>query len=268
MFFPNINVLKAPAIALLCMLSLFSCRTNKEEHAIDMATGPFVPYTVRMTFWHDDQAYTQGLAFYKDKVYESTGAEESWIAALDLDKGTQEKKVVLERKYFGEGITILNNKVYQLTWKHKKGFIYDVNTFKELGTFTYRFEGWGITSDGTHLLISDGSEHIHYLDTLTFEVVKRLSITENGRKVKYINELEFIDGAIYANQWETNFILKIDPQLEEVVGRLDLSPLANEIKRIYPDAGVLNGIAYNSTTEDILITGKLWPRAYLLRLNQ
>ncbi len=231
------------------------------------ADSNFISYSLKATLQHNRKAYTQGLVYWGDKLYESTGANQSWIAEVDLQSGTHKKKVVLKKKYFGEGITVLNNKVYQLTWKHNKGFIYRAGSFEALGTFSYGFDGWGITTDGQHLIISDGTHRLHYLDTLTFAVVKSLEVEQNGAAAKQLNELEYIDGYIYANQWETNYILKIDPANGTVVGKLDLSPIADKIKRDYPKANVLNGIAYNPKTEDILITGKRWPRAYIIKLD-
>lgn len=249
-----------------------SCEINKQEakRETNLATKVenLIPYTVKMTYLHDEEAYTQGLVFYKGRLFESTGSKDSWIAEVNLDKGEQDKKVRLDKDYFGEGITALNDKVYQLTWKHNKGFIYDIESFKTLGTFAYDFEGWGITTDGEHLIISDGTEKIYYLDTLNFEPVKTLQIQENNTPVTKLNELEYIDGYIFANQYETNYLLKIDPETEQVVGKVDLGPLANEIKRKYSNANVLNGIAYRPETKDLLITGKLWPKAYLIKLGE
>ncbi|AHM60801.1 glutamine cyclotransferase [Flammeovirgaceae bacterium 311] len=226
-----------------------------------------ISYTLKKSLSHNRKAYTQGLVYYGDKVYESTGANQSWIAELDLQSGRQEKKVVLDKKYFGEGITILNNKVYQLTWKHKKGFIYRAGSFEELGTFSYSFDGWGITTDGHHLIVSDGSSKLHFMDSLTFRVIKSLAVHEEGAAVEALNELEYIDNYIYANQWETSYILKIDPHTGAVVGKLDLTDIVNRIKSAYSRAGVLNGIAHNPATGDLLITGKRWPKAFILRLN-
>lgn len=258
---------------LLCLLTVcFACNPGPTEEnevrsaAMYDATAS-LPYTVKMTYEHDKEAFTQGLVFHDNKVFESTGTEGSWIAEVNLENGQQDKKVVLDPQYFGEGITILNNKVYQLTWRNKQGFIYDVESFRQIGHFNYDSEGWGITTDQQYLIMSDGTEKLYYLDTLTFRTHKTLSIKEKGLKVEKLNELEYINGYIFANQWETNYILKIDPRTQEVVARLDLSSLAAKIKRNYPEADVLNGIAYNPATGDILVTGKRWPRSYLLRLE-
>lgn len=255
------------------ILGCFACNPEAKEEekevrsaAINTAAAS-LPYTIKMTYEHDAEAFTQGLVFHGNKVFESTGTEGSWIAEVNLENGLQNKKVVLDPEYFGEGITILNNKVYQLTWRHKHGFIYDVETFRQIGHFNYDSEGWGITTDQKHLIMSDGTNKLYYLDTLTFKPQKTLAIKDNGMKVEKLNELEYINGYIFANQWETNYILKINPQTEQVVGRLDLSSLAAEIKRNHPEADVLNGIAYNPATGDILVTGKRWPKSYLISLH-
>ena len=249
------------------LLGIVSCRAPKPGVVSSSDTENLIPYTVTQELPHDRKAYTQGLVYYQGKVYEGTGSENSWLAVVNLESGEQDKKVVLDKEYFGEGITVLNDKIYQLTWKDKKGFIYDAKTFEKLGTFQYNFEGWGLTTDGQHLIISDGTSSLYYLDTLNFEVQKILEIREKGSPVKDINELEYIDGYIFANQYQTDYVLKIDPEKEEVVGKLDLTAIAGKVKRRYRNANVLNGIAWNPETGEILITGKYWPRAYLIQVH-
>lgn len=256
-------------IFLILILFIVGCG-NKEnsypsEQTINDKSSSF---EVRMTLEHDPDAFTQGLVYYQDKIIESTGGDNSWIAEYDVVSGKYEKKVILDQNYFGEGITILHDKLFQLTWKSKIGFVYDVNTFKKIGEFTYDFEGWGITHDNQHLIISDGTDKLHYFDTLTLQEVFTKSIKNNNRKTSNLNELEFIDGFIYANQWQTNYILKIDTGTSEVVKEFDLGYLAEGITRGNPQADVLNGIAYHPDTKDIFITGKLWPRSYILRLKK
>ncbi len=244
---------------LLIAACCFSCRVEKSQVAS-------IPYRVVQEFPHDTDAYTQGLVIVQGKVYESTGRANSWIAEVDLESGIHSKKVILDKPYFGEGITVLNGKVYQLTWQNNRGFVYDLNTFKLLNEFAYPFEGWGITTDGTHLLISDGTDTIHYLDTIGLSVVKTLKVKEKNSKVYNLNELEWIEGYLFANQWKSNYIFKIDPNNGQVIGKLDCTPLAEKTNEIYARAGVLNGIAYNPATKEILITGKYWPKTYLIKL--
>lgn len=229
---------------------------------------PLIHYQVVNTLPHDTKAFTQGLVMHEGKLYEGTGSNDSWIAELDPNTGVQHKKVQLDSKYFGEGITVLNNKLYQLTWTDNLGFIYELPTFKKIGEFAYATEGWGLTTDGEYLIMSDGSDKIYFLDSLSLDPVRTLTIREKNSKVRRINELEWADGYIYANQWRSNYILKIDPATERVVAKIDLSALADEVKNSHPGADVLNGIAYNRSTGEFLITGKYWPQAYWIRLEQ
>ena len=228
-----------------------------------------IGYSVVSTLPHNTDAYTQGLIIHNNKVLESTGQKgHSWIAEVNPGSGNHDKKVTLDSRYFGEGITVLNNKIYQLTWEEKVGFIYDADTYKKLGEFQYNTPGWGITHDNKNLIMSDGTDKLYFLDTTNLNVIRTLTVTDpSGVRVKNLNELEYIDGYIFSNIYETALILKIDPKSGKVVGRLDLSTLANEIKRMYPNADVLNGIAYDKNSRALLVTGKLWPKSYLIRLN-
>jgi len=249
---------------------LFSCgsksNTTEKTEAASKPAPP--PYEVRMVVEHDPTAFTQGLVYHNDKIIESTGGSDSWISVFDINTAQYDRKVTLSKEYFGEGITVLNNKIFQLTWQSKKGFIYDVHSFKRIGEFSYPYEGWGITHDNSHLIISDGTDKLHYLDTLTLKEVFTKSIHDKNQTVPKLNELEYIEGFIFANQWETNLILKIDPNTSQVVDKFNLGNLESEIKRRNPQADVLNGIAYNKKTGDILITGKYWPQSYLVRFRE
>ena len=253
---------------LLFVWTTTSCGSNEKKVERQNIPDPsLLSYEVIMTLEHDPSAYTQGLVFYNGKIIESTGGDDSWIAEYDIASGRYERKVTLDEGYFGEGITIINNKIYHLTWKSKKGFIYNVETYKKTGEFSYDFEGWGITTDNEHLIISDGTNVLHFFDTLSLTEVYSKLIMDKSQKAAKLNELEFIEGFIYANQWETNLILKIDLNKSEVVNKMDLDYLATKIKTRNPNANVLNGIAYNPKTGNILITGKLWPESYLIRLQ-
>ncbi|WPP52114.1 glutaminyl-peptide cyclotransferase [Catalinimonas niigatensis] len=253
---------------LLCFFLMMGCgERQSRQTAENPVEKESLPYEVRMTVEHDPNAFTQGLVYHQDKIIESTGGDSSWIAEYDVTSGTYERKVTLNQNYFGEGITVLNGKLYQLTWQSKTGFVYDVNTFEKLREFSYDFEGWGITHDNQHLIISDGTDKLHYFDTLSLEESFVKSVKNNNRKASKLNELELIDGYIYANQWQTNYILKIDTATAEVVQELNLDYLAGEIAKRNPEADVLNGIAYDANTGDVFITGKLWPRLYVIRLK-
>lgn len=251
---------------ILIALSMAACGDKKSSETEISKTTP-LPYTVRRTLEHDINAFTQGLVFYNNKIVESTGGDNSWIAEYDLSSGAYEKKVVLDRAYFGEGITVFNDKIYQLTWKSRVGFVYNARTYERIGEFEYDFEGWGITHDNKYLIISDGTDKLHYFDPETLQEVYTRSVKHYSRTASNLNELEFIEGFIYANQWQTNYILKIDTSKHEVVKEIDFGPLAEQAEQINPQADVLNGIAYNSETKDIAITGKLWPRIYFIKFK-
>ncbi len=239
-----------------------SCGPKKSEIAV-------IPHTVVKIFPHDTSAFTQGLVIEYGRLFESTGQEgSSWIAEVELSSGKQDKKVLLANQYFGEGITILNKKIYQLTWKGRVGFVYDINTFQKIRDFQYEHEGWGITHDGKNLIVSDGTDNIHFLDTATLKEVGVLKIKQGSSPVDKLNELEFIEGYLFANRWMTNEVLKIDLSSGDVVGRLDLTELAREANQMNPSADVLNGIAYEKKSGLLLITGKWWPLLFALRLEK
>ena len=250
-------------ILLFCLA--ISCAPEKKEEEVKVVEE--APYEVIMTVEHDPKAFTQGIAIHDGVVYESTGGEDSWIATVEVDRGIYDRKVTLSRNYFGEGITVLNNKIYQLTWKSGTGFIYDLESFERLGQFTYDFEGWGITTDGTDLIISDGTNKLYFMDTASFAIKKTIPIRKKGSKVNRLNELEFINGYVYANQWETNNILKIDLDQAAVVQEINFDVLVQSMKRESNEADVLNGIGYDARTGNVLITGKLWPKSYVIRLK-
>lgn len=248
------------------VLNMIACSSNKESANETKNTIPYVIYKI---FPHDIEAFTQGLVVANGKLIEGTGQHgTSWIAEVDIASGQQNKKVVLDKEYFGEGVTVLNNKVYQLTWKNKVGFIYDFKTYEKLGEFSYDSEGWGITHDNINLIMSDGSDKLYYLDTLTLKPVRTVSVTEDGKPVKNLNELEYIEGYLYANLWQTNYIVRIDPANGNVLGRLDLTKVAEAVYPGNPNADVLNGIAYEPRSKMVLITGKLWPAMVAIKFSE
>jgi glutaminyl-peptide cyclotransferase len=229
-------------------------------------------YTVLSVLPHNPEAFTQGLVVYNNKVLESTGQNgTSWVGEVNPASGDHDKKIILDRQFFGEGITVLNNKLYYLTWKSGVGFIYDARTYKKIREFEYDpviKQGWGLTHDNKHLIVSDGTDKIHFLDSATLKVQRTITVTDGNMKIKELNELEFVNGFIFANVWQTNWIVKIDPVTGKVVGKVDLSALGNEIQAIDPNADVLNGIAYDKNSRAFLITGKLWPKSYLVRFQK
>jgi glutamine cyclotransferase len=255
-----------PLYLLVILFFLLSCR-SKEKTGGKKAPDDIIPYKVTNIFPHDRNSFIQGLVIHDGRLFESTGQSNSWIAEVNIATGVQDKKVTLDSKYFGEGITILNNKIYQLTWQSKVGFIYDWKTFNKTGEFQYEYEGWGITHNGKNLFVSDGTDKLHILDTVTLKDIKVLEVKDQGIKRDSLNELEYIEGFVYANVWMTNTIVKIDPLNGEVVGKMDLSKMGQEVRLKDPDADVLNGIAYETKSKTILITGKRWPAYYAIRFT-
>jgi len=216
---------------------------------------------------HDKNAFTQGLVFNKGSIYESTGLYgKSSLRKVNLQTGEVEKIHNLSDHLFGEGITILDNKIYQLTWRSKTGIIYEIDTFKTIGFFNYPFEGWGITNDDKNLIISNGTNNLYFYDPVTFKMVKRIKVTDRGEPVSQINELEYIDGKIYANIWRSNKMISIDPVTGKVVDWYDLSVLQKQVQG-KNKIDVLNGIAFDAENNSIFVTGKLWPKLFEIKLN-
>ena len=248
---------------------------SKDASRMNRVTIPTINYAVIKTLPHDTTSFTEGFLVYNGILYESTGSPndmlqtKSIIGQVDLNTGKINSKVELDRKkFFGEGITFLKGKLYQLTYQTKLGFIYDAVTFKKLGEFSFpNKEGWGMTTDGAYLIMSDGTNKLTYLEPTDFKIIKRLDVSDENGAVSKLNELEFIHGFIYANVYTTNFIVKVDPGSGQVVGRLDLASLVNEAKTKHPASLELNGIAYDSTTRQVYITGKMWPNIYQIAFN-
>jgi glutamine cyclotransferase len=234
------------------------------------APPPLINYSVMKTYPHDTAYFLEGFEFYNGSLYESTGSPEnypypSWLGKLDLNTGKLQNPVTLDKRYFGEGITIFKDKVYQLTYTTRKGFVYDAKTLKKLQEFTYNTEGWGMTHDSASLIMGDGSSNLYYIDPVTFKTQKILGVVDQNGPVSNINELEYIDGFIYANQWQTPYILKIDPNSGKIVGKLNLDTLVNEVGNKFPEHDYLNGIAYNPETRTVFVTGKRWPTIYEIK---
>lgn len=263
------------SIALLGLCFIFSCTDKKAPETKTTPSAPekFVPtieYTITSTLPHDTNSFTEGLLFYNNQLFESTGSPEnipatkSVFGSVDPKTGVIQAKAELDKKqYFGEGIVFFNNKVYQLTYKNQLGFIYDATTFKPLGRFSFsNEEGWGLTTDGTSLIMSDGTNVLTYLDPATLKPTKTLNVRNAGYAEDYLNELEYINGYIYANVWTKNYVVKIDPATGDIAGILDLSMLMDKAKSKYRESNVVNGIAYDAATDKIYVTGKLWPEIF------
>ena len=230
------------------------------------ATPRLVPRVVRR--WpHDTTAYTQGLLVHAGRLFESTGVRgRSSVRELDLETGAVLKRTDLPKDEFGEGIAVLAGRIYQVTWKSKRGFVYDAETFAPLDSFAYEGEGWGMTSDGERLYLSDGTSRIRVIDPDGFRVVRTFQALEAEQPVHMLNELEWVNGELWANVYETGLVARIDPARGRVVGYVDLRRLlpADEAKRLDARGGVTNGIAYDSTTGRLLVTGKYWPTLFQL----
>ena len=238
-----------------------------------LVTSDVIPvkysYQVVAAYPHNTNHFTQGLEFHDNMLYEGTGQEgSSEIYQLELKTGKVLKNYKLENQYFGEGITILNNKIFELTYKNQIGFIYDLNTFKLLNTWNYKSkEGWGLTNDGHSLIMSDGTENLYYINPDTFQEERKIQICNEHSIVKNINELEYIKGEIWANVWTTDNIVIIDPKSGKITGEINLSGLSGTILQSQKEPiDVLNGIAWNPVTDKIYVTGKLWPKIFEIRL--
>ena len=226
-------------------------------------TPKLLKYKIINTYPHDTKSFTEGLEFYKDTLYESTGQKgTSYLRKYDYKTGKIYKQVDLDNKYFGEGITFLNNKLYQLTWEEKTGFIYNANTLKLEKSFAYTkdIEGWGMTNDGKNLYQSDGTEKIWTTNPDNQEMVDYINVYSGKTKIKAINELEYINGKFYANVWQKDAIAVVNPISGAVEGILDMSGLRKLISVTSED--VLNGIAYNPKTKTIFVTGKNWDKMF------
>jgi glutamine cyclotransferase len=224
-------------------------------------------FAIVAAYPHDTSAFTQGLAYRDGFLYEGTGREgQSSLRKVRLETGEIVQQVNLEADFFGEGITLLNDKAIQLTWKSELGFVYDLNNFHLLRRFSYSGEGWGLASNGRELFMSDGTPEIRVLDPETFQQKRRLKVHDGSTPVDQLNELEFVEGQIFANVWHSNRVARISPQTGDVVGWIDLTGLLGPMYRLEPE-GVLNGIAYDPVRKRLFVTGKLWPRVFEIKLS-
>jgi glutamine cyclotransferase len=261
-------------ITLLFSLSVLGgCHTpaNGDGSTSAPAANPVVAkygYQIVNIWPHDSNAFTQGLILADGKFLESTGQEgRSSLRSVDLQTGRVLKKVDVPEPYFAEGIALLNGKIYQLTWQDHVGFIYDAQTFDRLGQFNYAGEGWGLTTDGKSLILSDGTNRIRFLDPADFHVTKTITVLDGQTPIDQLNELEYVQGAIYANVWHDDRIAIIDPQNGHITGWINLAGLIPQGELQDPEA-VLNGIAYDQANDKVYVTGKLWPRLFEIKLRR
>lgn len=282
---PNFKSMKYAA-ALLIVIALASCNTNKDrvedtdnDPSLTPATSGIaaparISYSIISQFPHDTSSFTEGLELHNGKLYESGGEyTSSRLQYGNVKTGVVEKKNMMgSDKIFGEGITIIKDKIYQLTYQSNVGYVYDINNIdKPIKTFNWPYEGWGLTNNGTDLIINTGPPNIYFVDPETFKVKNTVVVMDNSGPVNEINEMEFIDGFIWANVWNTNRIVKIDPESGHVVGDMYLDNIAAKdgslLTGAFSNTNVLNGIAYDSAAKTLLITGKRWPVLYELKVN-
>jgi len=267
----------ALAVAVAALLIFASMRSGPENQPDGTAvTKPTtasdlrarqVAYEVVNSYPHDPASFTQGLLWRDGGFYESTGQYgQSKLRRLEFPSGRVLKEISLSPELFGEGLALVDSRLIQLTWKSHRGFVYELSTFRLLQEFSYDTEGWGLTYDGKNLILSDGSSDLFYFDPQTFRPVRKLPVRMNGQPIRELNELEFIDGEIWANVWQTDLILRIDPSTGQVTSFLALKGiLAPSDKTGMED--VLNGIAYDAEHKRIFVTGKLWPRIFEIRIK-
>lgn len=270
-------MLKLRLILVLALaVSSLQCQAgaNADRPAVNKSepppTAPVAKYGYQIVnmFPHDSNAFTQGLILSDGKLLESTGQEgRSSLRRVELETGKVLNKVDVPVPYFAEGIALLNGKIYQLTWQNEVGFIYDAQSFERVGQFKYSREGWGLATDGKSLILSDGSSRIRFLDPTDFHVTKTINVVDGQTPVRELNELEFVQGEIYANVWHDNRIATIDPNSGRVTAWIDLNGLMPEGELQDPEA-VLNGIAYDQANDKLYVTGKLWPRIFEIRVKK
>jgi glutamine cyclotransferase len=231
-------------------------------------TPIYYRYRVINTYPHDHKAFTQGLIYHEGVLYESTGKwGQSSLRQVDLETGQVLRIHHLPNRYFAEGMTVWQNKIIQLTWRSKIGFVYNLKNFEPLTHFTYPTEGWGMTHDGEKLIMSDGTDKLYFLNVDTFETIGFIRVRDQNIPIAKLNELEYIEGEIFANVWMSDLIVRISPQTGQVLGWIDLSGLKSLLsKTTLPKPNVLNGIAYDRTNKRLFVTGKFWPQLFEIQL--
>jgi glutaminyl-peptide cyclotransferase len=241
-------------------------RQVSRERILDQTAIPVFNYTIARTYPHDTTSYTEGLVMQDGRLYEGTGRYGmSELRLNDIETGKAIRQYDLGPIYFGEGVTVFGERIFQLTYISNKGFIYDRETFALEQSFDFPMQGWGLTHDGTHLLMSDGSSSVRFIDPQTLQTEKTIYVSDDVGPVGFLNELEYVDGRLYANVWQTDFIAIIDPATGKITGWIDLTGLnPDPEKLVYPY--VLNGIAFNEATGRLIVTGKCWPSMWEIDL--
>ncbi|MBS4043323.1 MAG: glutaminyl-peptide cyclotransferase [Chitinophagaceae bacterium] len=254
---------------ILSFIVMISCNSNSASESLSTPTpSQQKSFQIVNQYPHNVTSFTEGLEYRDSCLYESTGLNgTSKLSKIDINTGKDLLTINLDKKYFGEGITIINNKIFQLTYQEEKCFVYDLKTFKKLQEFSYKGEGWGMTNDGKQIINSNGSNNLYYRNANSFAEENIIAIFDENGPLANINELEYVDGFIYANVWYKNYIVKIDPKQGKVVAKYDFTGIINQyMPNLHQDA-VINGIAYNSTKATFYITGKNWPLLFEVKMN-
>jgi glutaminyl-peptide cyclotransferase len=268
-------------LIVLCMLlGAASCSRGQPVEAVPSVpaatpASPLTPgavpvygYKIIHTYPHDNRAFTEGLVYHDGYLYEGTGLRgQSDLRKVELATGTVVQRRPLDAQYFGEGVAVYGDTIVELTWQSHVGFVLDRPTFNLQKQFSYPWEGWGLTYDGARLIMSDGTPVIHFLDPTTFSETARITVTAAGQGVRNLNELEWVNGEIFANVWMTDRIARIAPATGQVTGWIDLTGLRPPETFVNSDA-VLNGIAYDATGDRLFVTGKMWAKLYEIQLVQ
>jgi glutaminyl-peptide cyclotransferase len=260
-----VRALIATGAALALAVIGYAGRPGPGENQTQAGTLPVYGYTIVNTYPHDRDAFTQGLQYLDGVLYEGTGLNgRSSLRRVRLETGEVLQRRDVSPQYFGEGITVWRSDIFQLTWQSGVAFVYDRETFAPRRTFSYTGEGWGLTHDGSNLVMSDGTDTLRFLDPATFSERRRLRVTAAGLPLRNLNELEVVKGEIFANVWESDRVARIDPKTGHVSAWIDLSGLLTP--REIASAEVLNGIAYDVAGDRLFVTGKLWPKLFEIRL--
>jgi glutaminyl-peptide cyclotransferase len=258
---------KIAALAFVTLTVIVAMTTPTSTQRASRSRAPVAGYRVVHVFPHDSQAFTQGLVYLDGVFYEGTGLNgRSTIRKVRIETGQVMQIQKLDSQYFGEGIAIVNDTLFQLTWQSGVAFLYDRATFTRTGTFSYTGEGWGLTHDGRQLIMSDGTATLRFIDPASHKEISRLAVRDGGKPVLNLNELEYIKGEIFANVWETDRIARISPKTGEVTGWIDLKGLLTPGEQAR-GTDVLNGIAYDAAGDRLFVTGKLWPKVFEIRIG-
>ena len=267
---------EVPLLAVVFALVAGGCAYMQDIDMAQLIPTPGIPEKTRQipvlnarlvrAYPHDPHSFTQGLEYYGGYLYESTGiAGQSTLRKVALQTGEVIQKVSLPSQYFGEGLTVFHGKIYQLTWLSKKGFVYDLHSFRQIGEFPYDTEGWGLTHDDKSLIMSDGTNKIRYIDPVSFSVTRTIEVYAGGEGVANLNELEYVNGEIFANIWHSARIARVDARSGQVVAWIDLTSIV--AKERHAEEAVLNGIAYDKAGDRLFVTGKNWSKLFEIKLE-